>query len=180
MNHEEILNRIKSMGEDVNGVKKKEVIEKYLYLLIHVHLHDVLYEANRYKYASYGFNKCRQGALVSKDVLQKLMPEYDWDICVASCSDAFGAYEHAFAYGDKKNEEGGLLVDLTRVMYPTVFQEVKEPSYKDIPGFAGLRITKKEWIGTKWDKEREYFTHLSSPDFLNKVYAGVYIPTTAI
>jgi hypothetical protein len=143
-------------------------------------LHYLLKAANPLLYYQWQGNCCRQTAIIGCYILDKLLPDYEWEAWDGEFDDIVYNkqvhYNHAWIYG--KNKAGGkdLFVDLARQHHERIFKEVDDNKYpNDIPDYENMVETKREKLN--WESflinENEYYTGLLGIQLANAIWEGM-------
>ena len=102
----------------------------------------LLMNGNYEEFKKYGFNSCRQTAILGAAYLKKLLPNYD--ICVYEghfiehLNDRFVPYDHAFIIAKKDSVNRHLVIDLSRTTKKLLFSESCINIYPQIEDYEGV------------------------------------------
>ena len=116
------------------------------------------------EFAKYGFNSCRQTAILGAAYLQKLLPDYDIvpyeGLFVENLPSGIEQYIHAFILASKGSR--CLLIDLSRTTKRLMFSEVLSALYPSVEEYKDMILINKNPINLNdmiYTDEPEYFTN---------------------
>lgn len=134
----------------------------------------LLNQFNPKEFYQYGYNSCRQTAILGGYFLQSLLPDYTISVYEGQFTEPINEiitpYIHAFiiAQKDKRN----LIVDLSRTSKHLLFHPVFDRIYPDMYDYKNVAKISQERIDYKSmveTDEKEYLTGLKPLDLLNLI-----------
>ena len=137
----------------------------------------VLMNANPEEFRRYGCNSCRQTAIFSIPILESVLPGYEINAYEGNFIDKKDGeeYLHAFVIAQNKTLKRKLLIDLSRVELPMLFQHVSGDSlYPSDNGYEGVTLLEKTHMSKSkylYMSEPEYFTCKRPLETLNDILA---------
>lgn len=137
----------------------------------------VLMNANPEEFRRYGCNSCRQTAIFSIPILESILPGYEINAYEGNFIDKKDGeeYLHAFVIAQNKTLKRKLLIDLSRVELPMLFQHVSSDSlYPSDNGYEGVTLLEKTHMSKSkylYMSESEYFTCKRPLEALNDILA---------
>ena len=141
--------------------KKARDIMVYLFNPV---LKYILAHSKPEEFAKYGFNSCRQTAILGAAYLQKLLPDYDITpyegLFIENLPSGIEQYIHAFILASKDNR--CLLIDLSRTTKRLMFSEVLSALYPSVEEYKNMILINKNLINLHdmiYTDEPEYFTN---------------------
>lgn len=138
-------------------------------------LTSLFQEKNPSEFKKWGGNCCRQTAVFGSYFLNKKLKDYKWEVWEGNFNHKFqdrtANYEHAWILGIHKKSGKKLFVDLSRLNYSQIFNEVKVNEYPKTEEFKDIIPTRKYELD--WKKmireEREYYTTLTGEEFIKEL-----------
>ena len=145
--------------------KQEEKARDIMVYLFNPVLKYVLANAKPMEFAKYGFNSCRQTAILGAAYLQYVLPDY----CIVPYEGLFSEdlpngneqYIHAFILASK--DDRCLLIDLSRTTKRLMFGECTSTLYPLIEDYKDMVLINKNPINLKQMIEtdvEEYFTNM--------------------
>ena len=152
--------------------KKARDIMVYLFNPV---LKYILANSNPKEFARYGFNSCRQTAILGAAYIQKLLPGYDImpyeGLFIEKLPNGnIEQYIHAFILASKNNRR--LLIDLSRTTKRLMFSEVLSSLYPSIEDYKDMIFISSNPINLNdviYNDEPEYFTKKSAVEILEMI-----------
>ena len=157
----------------LNQLTKQEekARDKMVYLFNPV-LKYILAHSKPEEFAKYGFNSCRQTAILGAAYLIKLLPDYNVvsyeGLFVENLPSGIEQYIHAFILASKGNR--CLLIDLSRTTKRLMFSEVLSSLYPSVEEYKDMILINKNIINLHdmiYTDEPEYFTGKNPIDLLS-------------
>ena len=152
--------------------KKARDIMVYLFNPV---LKYILANSNPKEFARYGFNSCRQTAILGAAYIQKLLSGYDIipyeGLFIEKLPNGnIKQYIHAFILASKNNRR--LLIDLSRTTKRLMFSEVLSSLYPSIEDYKDMIFISSNPINLNdviYNDEPEYFTKKSAVEILEMI-----------
>lgn len=154
--------------------KQEEKARDIMVYLFNPVLKYILAESKPEEFAKYGFNSCRQTAILGAAYLQKLLPDYNIvpyeGTFIEYLSNGFEQYVHAFILANKYDRR--LLIDLSRTSKRLMFHEAPTFLYPSIKDYKNMILINKnpinldEMINTNI---KEYFTNKKPTELLELI-----------
>ena len=152
---------------EANLTKQEEKARDIMVYLFNPVLKFILMTSNYEEFKRYGFNSCRQTAILGASYLKKLLPDYDFHVYeghfVEKIDGKATPYDHAFIVAINDKEQRHLVIDLSRTSKKLIFMEAQDNLYPQIEDYQDVikigqdLIDLDEMINTD---EPEYFTGL--------------------
>lgn len=135
----------------------------------------ILMESNPKEFARYGYNSCRQTAILGAGYLRKLLPDYELSVYEGSFIEKINGehtpYTHAFIIASKGNRN--LVIDLSRTTKRLLFQETNDnmiypeiEDYDDVVKIGQERLDLDDLLNTDCP---EYFTGWKPSKFMEVI-----------
>jgi len=148
-----------------------DLVKKQMYECFIPLLHQILRYTNPELYDKWQGNCCRQTAIFGAFILNKLLPDYEWEVWDGEFDDiVYGVsrhYNHAWIYGRPSPYRGGrgLFVDLSRQHHERLFEQTDKNEYPaDNSSYMYMKETSREqlpWKDLIDDPDvREYYTNM--------------------
>ena len=150
-------------------------VKNYMERRVIPYLDDLFKRSNPQMYEMYQGNFCRQAAIYGNLLLQELLPEYQWSSWEALFHDKlYGQetrYEHAWIFGQHKEKDRNLLIDLTRNYRERLFIYTEENRYpKDHPEYQYMEEQSRSEINIEEQiEEQEFYTSLRAKRVIEKI-----------
>lgn len=154
---------------------KEILVKNYLERRFIPYIDDLFKRSNPTMYAAFNGNFCRQAAIFGVILLEELLPEYIWYAWEGEFDDIFENrkvnYEHAWIFGQNKQDKSKLLIDLSRNYRERLFIKVGENKYpKEHPEYKNMKEKNRKQISIEESmKEYEFYTSLSTEKVLKKI-----------
>lgn len=143
--------------------QEEKARDKMVYLFNPV-LKYILAHSKPEEFAKYGFNSCRQTAILGAAYLQKLLPDYNIvpyeGLFIENLSNGIEQYIHAFILANK--DKRNILIDLSRTTKRLIFHEAFEFLYPLVEEYKNMILINKNLINLHdmiYTDEPEYFTN---------------------
>ena len=148
---------------EANLTEREEQARDTMIYVFNPVLKFILMASNYLEFKRYGFNSCRQTAILGAGYLKTLLPDYTFTVYEGSFVEKINGqatpYEHAFIIANK--DKRNLIIDLSRTTKRLLFSEVTDMSYPEIEDYEDVvkigqvRLDLDELLNTE---EPEYFT----------------------
>ena len=143
--------------------QEEKARDKMVYLFNPV-LKYILAHSKPEEFAKYGFNSCRQTAILGAAYLQKLLPDYNIvpyeGLFIENLPNGIEQYIHAFILANK--DKRNILIDLSRTTKRLIFHEAFEFLYPSVEEYKNMILINKNLINLHdmiYTDEPEYFTN---------------------
>ena len=143
--------------------QEEKARDKMVYLFNPV-LKYILAHSKPEEFAKYGFNSCRQTAILGAAYLQKLLPDYNIvpyeGLFIENLPNGIEQYIHAFILANK--DKRNILIDLSRTTKRLIFHEAFEFLYPLVEEYKNMILINKNLINLHdmiYTDEPEYFTN---------------------
>ena len=143
--------------------QEEKARDKMVYLFNPV-LKYILAHSKPEEFAKYGFNSCRQTAILGAVYLQKLLPDYNIvpyeGLFIENLPNGIEQYIHAFILANK--DKRNILIDLSRTTKRLIFHEAFEFLYPSVEEYKNMILINKNLINLHdmiYTDEPEYFTN---------------------
>ena len=143
--------------------QEEKARDKMVYLCNPV-LKYILAHSKPEEFAKYGFNSCRQTAILGAAYLQKLLPDYNIvpyeGLFIENLPNGIEQYIHAFILANK--DKRNILIDLSRTTKRLIFHEAFEFLYPLVEEYKNMILINKNLINLHdmiYTDEPEYFTN---------------------
>ena len=143
--------------------QEEKARDKMVYLFNPV-LKYILVHSKPEEFAKYGFNSCRQTAILGAAYLQKLLPDYNIvpyeGLFIENLPNGIEQYIHAFILANK--DKRNILIDLSRTTKRLIFHEAFEFLYPLVEEYKNMILINKNLINLHdmiYTDEPEYFTN---------------------
>lgn len=143
--------------------QEEKARDKMVYLFNPV-LKYILAHFKPEEFAKYGFNSCRQTAILGAAYLQKLLPDYNIvpyeGLFIENLPNGIEQYIHAFILANK--DKRNILIDLSRTTKRLIFHEAFEFLYPLVEEYKNMILINKNLINLHdmiYTDEPEYFTN---------------------
>lgn len=131
----------------------------------------LLKTCNPDEFKRYGYNSCRQTAILGAGYLRKLLPDYQFKVYeghfVEQINGVNTPYDHAFIIAQKDDRH--LVIDLSRTTKKLLFSETYSNIYPEIEDYEDVikigqdLLDLDELLNTE---EPEYFTHMKPRELM--------------
>lgn len=155
--------------------EEKEARDNMIYMF-NPCLKALIGRANPEVFRQWGYNCCRQTAIMGAVIITPYLPKYTIEAYEINYDDVIDGiktnYEHCVIIATKGSRR--LLIDLARTSKPLVFCVIPEKTF-DYPAYPAYRFVKRNWIKKidwmSWATRGvyEYITH-ASPE---QIYAAL-------
>jgi hypothetical protein len=132
--------------------------------------------SNYEEFGRYGFNSCRQTAILGAGYLRKLLPDYELRVYeghfLENKDGKITPYDHAFIVASKDDGHRHLIIDLSRTTKRLLFSESyinlypQIEDYEDVVKIGQDLMDLDKMLNTD---ELEYFTGKKPRDLLNMI-----------
>ena len=143
--------------------QEEKARDKMVYLFNPV-LKYILAHSKPEEFAKYGFNSCRQTAILGAAYLQKLLPDYNIvpyeGLFIENLPNGIEQYIHAFILANK--DKRNILIDLSRTTKRLIFHEAFEFLYPLVEEYKNMILINKNLVNLHdmiYTDEPEYFTN---------------------
>ena len=149
---------------DANLTHQEAQARDIMVYLFNPVLKFLLKSSNPEEFKRYGFNSCRQTAILGAGYLRNLLPDYEFNVYegyfIENIDGAIVPYTHAFIVA-KKNKRH-LVIDLSRTTKKLLFQETSSslsyPEIEDYDNICKVGQTKLDLDDLLNTDVPEYFT----------------------
>lgn len=159
---------------EANLTEREEQARDTMIYMFNPVLKFILMAKNHKEFKRYGYNSCRQTAILGAGYLKTLLPDYTFTVYEGSfieqIDEQFVPYEHAFIVANK--DKRNLIIDLSRTTKRLVFSEITTMDYPEIEDYENVtkigqvQLNLDEMLNTQ---EPEYFTRLKPRDLLQTI-----------
>ena len=154
--------------------KEEEKARDEMIYLFNPVLKFVLMNGNYNEFKKYGFNSCRQTAILGADYLKKLLPEYDIEVYegffIEDIDGLYFPYTHAFIIAHKDDRH--LVIDLSRTTKKLLFSKTYLNIYPEIEDYENVTKLKQEKINLDEminSDTPEYFTNKKPKELIKTI-----------
>ena len=130
-----------------NLTEQEEKVRDIMLFKFNPALKFIFLDINPMEFKRYGFNSCRQTAILGAGYLRKVLPEYTFNIYEGEFIDTEEdgrkiPYIHAFIIAEKDNRK--LLIDISRTEKPMLFIEISDDDiYPKDNGYDKVKLVSK-------------------------------------
>ena len=146
--------------------KQEEEVRDAMVYLFNPALKFILLSQGYDKFKLYGFNSCRQTAILGAGYLRKLLPDYTIHVYEGLFKEDI-EYYHAFITAEKNGRE--LIIDLSRTTKKLLFDEIYpniyplHDDYKDVRLISKIEYNLDDMLNTD---EPEFLTGYKPKEFM--------------
>lgn len=157
-----------------NLTEQEEKARDMMVYLFNPVLKFILMTCNYNEFKRYGFNSCRQTAILGAGYLRIILPDYNFKVYEGSFVENIDGinipYTHAFIVANKDKRH--LVIDLSRITKKLLFSETYSNIYPEIEDYEN--VTKVGQVLLDLDEmletdNPEYFTHEKPRDILKLI-----------
>ncbi len=131
----------------------------------------LLQTSNPEEFKRYGYNSCRQTAILGAGYLRKLLPDYEFLVYeghfVETINGKSTPYDHAFIIAHKDDRH--LVIDLSRTTKKLLFSETYLNIYPEIEDYEDVTKIGQDLLDLDAllnTEEPEYFTHMKPRELM--------------
>lgn len=125
----------------------------------------IFLNTNASSFIQYGFNSCRQTAILGAFYLKFLLPDYEFNVFegtfIEKINSKIEKYEHAYIIASKGNRN--LIIDLSRTTKRLLFHPVFSEIYPKTLDYREMCQISKKWINLDemiYTDQGEFYTNL--------------------
>ena len=149
------------------------------------HIKTKFYQDNPHEYINWGGNCCRQAAILGCQMLNKLMPDYEWTAWEGRFMDVeegnITEYVHAWSFGkakDKKTPENKrrIFMDISSTSKKQIFEYVesnKHPKTECRKDMLEMHRERIDWASSLEDCE--YYTGMKALDLIKFLFGTEFV-----
>jgi hypothetical protein len=159
-----------------NLTEREQEVRDIMVHLFNPVLKFVLMTSNYDEFKKYGFNSCRQTAILGAGYLQKLLPDYEFKVYeghfIENTDGKFTSYDHAFIVAINNDEKRHLLIDLSRTTKKLLFTQTYLNLYPEIEDYENVTKIGQDLIDFEAmlnTDEPEFFTCKKPRDLLGVI-----------